>query len=213
MQDTFYYEVRTPENYDDSKKYPMLVAFHGIGHNESFTWNTFEELTDEFIVVGVRGHMDYNNGYAFYYLEGFGKPDMESFDDCMEKLPAFIEDLIEEYPVDKDHVYLGGFSQGAILSNSLALLLGDKISGIVSMNGYVPEFLEERYGVKDVGHLDVFLSDGRDDEIFPPHVGGRNEEYFKEKGANVIYTTYDTAHTIGDENKADAVKWLRSKIQ
>lgn len=163
-------------------------------------------------MVSVRGDLEYKNGYGYYLLESFGKPDMDTFDACMKKMPAFIREVIGEYPVDKNHVYLGGFSQGAILSNTLALLMGGEISGIVSMNGYVPEFLEERYGVKNVEHLDVFLSDGREDEIFPPEIGKKNETYFKEKGANVVYTTYDTAHQIGEQNKKDIADWLLVRI-
>ena len=213
MGKEFYYEVKTPENYDENKKYPILFAFHGVGHHEEFTWINFDGVTDEFIVVAVRGNLEFKNGYAYYLLEDFGKPDMDTFDACMKKMPAFVNEMIEEYPVDKDHVYLGGFSQGAILSNTLALLMGDKISGIVSMNGYVPEFLEERYGVKSVEHLDVFLSDGKEDEIFPPEIGKKNEAYFKAQGAHVVYTTYDTAHQIGEQNKKDIAQWLLDQIK
>lgn len=209
----FYYEVKTPANYDENKKYPILIAFHGIGHHEEFAWINFDGVTDEFIVVGVRGNLEFKNGYAYYLLEGFGKPDMASFDECIKKMPAFVKGIIEKYPVDKDHVYLGGFSQGAILSNTLALLMGETISGIVSMNGYVPEFLEERYGVKSVEHLDVFLSDGKEDEIFPPEIGQKNEAYFRGKGAEVSYTTYDTAHQIGEENKKEVARWLLNQIK
>jgi len=212
VQNDFYYEVKTPDNYDENKKYPLLIAFHGIGHHEEFAWINFGGVTDEFIVVGVRGNLEYKNGYAYYLLEDFGKPDMDTFDDCMKKMPEFVTGIIEEYPVDKDHVYLGGFSQGAILSNTLAMLMGDTINGIVSMNGYVPEFLEERYGTENVEHLDIFLSVGKEDEIFPPEIGRKNEAYFKGKGADVTYTTYDTAHQIGERNKEDIARWLLDKV-
>lgn len=212
MGKEYYYEVKTPDHYDESKEYPLLIAFHGIGHHEEFAWINFGGVTEEFIVVSVRGNLEYKNGYAYYFLEDFGKPDMESFDACMKKMPDFVTRIIEEYPVDKNHVYLGGFSQGAILTNTLAMLMGDTISGIVSMNGYVPEFLEERYGTENVEHLDVFLSDGEEDEIFPPEIGRKNEAYFKGKGADVTYTTYGTAHQIGEQNKTDIARWLLDKI-
>lgn len=212
MQSTFHYDVRTPRDYDENKKYPLLIAFHGIGYNENFTWDTFEELTSEFIVIGVRGNLEYKNGFAYYYLEGYGKPDMASFEECMRTMPEFVKDIIEEYPADENHVYMGGFSQGAILSNALALLLGDTIRGIVSMNGYVPEFLEDEYTIQSIGHLDVFLSTGKDDEIFPPEIGKKNEAYFKDKGADVSYRTYDTGHKVSDENRVHANRWLLDNI-
>ena len=45
----FYYVVKRPENYDENKKYPILFAFHGIGHHEEFTWNNFDGVTDMYL--------------------------------------------------------------------------------------------------------------------------------------------------------------------
>ena len=68
----------------------------------------------------------------------------------MDMLQGFIQTVLDKYPIDPNHIYVAGFSQGAILANSLALVLGEKISGIVSMNGYVPEFVvEELSGPKN----------------------------------------------------------------
>ena len=49
MENEFYYEVKTPENYDENKKYPILFAFHGIGHHEEFTWINFDGVTDMYL--------------------------------------------------------------------------------------------------------------------------------------------------------------------
>src|SRR5699024_7903878 len=143
----------------------------------------------------------------------YGKPNMEQFEQSIVQLKQFIVEVIEKYPVNKSHVYLGGFSQGAILSNALALVLGEKIRGIVSLNGYVPEFLQESFSIQSVEHLEVFLSDGEADQIFPPKIGQKNARYFKEAGANVQYKTYPTAHEVGDENKRDFSGWLKVQIK
>ncbi|WP_085992977.1 alpha/beta hydrolase [Oceanobacillus senegalensis] len=87
------------------------------------------------------------------------------------------------------------------------------LRGIVSMNGYVPSFMKERYQVKPVTYLSVFLTDGELDPIFPPKVGQQNYEFFKEEGAYVLYKTYETEHEIGEENKLDVVEWLLSNYQ
>ncbi|MFC2949205.1 alpha/beta hydrolase [Virgibacillus sediminis] len=213
MHNTYHYDVKTPDQLREGIQYPLLIALHGIGYNEQYMLEAFDGLADEYIVVAPRGDLSYEGGYAYYYLQDYGRPDMEQFDVSMEKLQTFIHDVVEEYPVDREHVYLAGFSQGAILSNSLAMVLGHQVRGIVSMNGYVPSFLKDRYPVQPIDHLAVFLSTGEADEIFPPEVGRKNEMYFQEEGASVRYRIYSIGHEIGEEAKKDAVQWLLANYQ
>lgn len=213
MQTKYHYEVMIPSTLEPEKNYPVLFALHGIGYNERDMLSVFEEVKEKFILIGIRGDLDHEDGYAYYRLKGYGNPDRELFDESMIALENFIESACEKFPVDREHIYLGGFSQGAILSNSLALVLGDKIKGIVSMNGYVPSFVVEEYPVKPIDHLSIYLSDGEFDLIFPPEVGRENYEFFIDAGASVCYRTYPTDHKIGEENKNDLSNWLSAAIR
>lgn len=212
MQTKFDYEVIMPSKVEPGKNLPTLFALHGIGFNEQDMLSVFEDVKEEFILIGIRGHLDHKNGYAYYRLKGYGNPDRELFDESMKDLESFIEYACETYPIDREKIYLGGFSQGAILSNSLALVLGDKIKGIVSMNGYIPDFVVEEYPIKPIDHLSIYLSDGEVDTIFMPEVGSKNYAYFKEAGASVQYKTYQTGHEIGEENKNDLSRWLTTTL-
>ncbi|WP_102349072.1 alpha/beta hydrolase [Bacillus sp. Marseille-P3661] len=208
MQATFHYQVSTPTNMETGKTYPVLFALHGIGHNEKRMLEVFEGVKEKYILIGIRGQLTYENGYAFYYLKSYGNPERRLFDESMERLQSFIEYACNKYPVDRERVHIGGFSQGAILANSLALVLGETLKGIVSMNGYIPSFVPEDYPTKPIHHLSIFLSDGEFDQIFPPEVGKKNYEHFRNSGAAVIYKTYSTDHRIIEENKSDLTKWL-----
>jgi len=213
MSGTFQYKITLPSHgVKENKSYPVVIALHGIGYNEKEILSVFEGLKEDFILIGVRGNLTYEEGFAYYYLKEYGKPDRQLFDESMEKLQAFIQTLLDKYPINPNHIYLGGFSQGAILANSLALVFGEKISGIVSMNGYVPTFVVEEYPVKKIDQLSVFLTDGEKDQIFPPEIGKANYQFFKENGASVKYKTYPTEHLIGNENKTDVTEWLLQRV-
>ena len=41
-----------------------------------------------------------------------------------------------------------GFSQGAILSMTLGLKLGNRIKGIIALSGYIPAFVKEEYDIQ-----------------------------------------------------------------
>jgi phospholipase/carboxylesterase len=198
---------------EKDKKYPVIFALHGIGYNEQYMLDLVEDLKEDYILIGIRGDLSYDDGYAYYYLKGYGNPERDLFDSSIEKLKTFIEDASNRYPIDPDRKYLIGFSQGAILSMTLALSLGDSIKGIVPMNGYIPQFVREEYPLKSIDHLSVFLCQGARDPIFPLNIGQENYDYLEEQVETVKYTIYPTAHEISDNNKQDVVAWLRQELE
>jgi phospholipase/carboxylesterase len=211
MNNSLAYEhkIHLPSNVAEGKKYPVVFALHGIGYDEQYMLSLVEDLKEEFILIGIRGDLPYEDGYAYYYLKEYGKPERKLFDDSIDKLKNFIEYALNEYPIDSERVYLIGFSQGAILSMSLALILGDKIKGIVAMNGYIPSFVKEEYTLKSINHLSVFLTQGESDHIFPLNIGQENYDYLRKHAGSVKYTIYPAGHEISQDNQRDIVSWLR----
>lgn len=213
MKSPYPYTVLLPENLEKEKKYPVIYALHGIGYNEAFMVNLVKELQDEAIIIGVRGDLPYKTGFAYYYLKGYGVPERDLFYQSMEKFKEFFAYCEATYPIERKNSYVIGFSQGAILSISLALVHGDEIAGIVPMNGYVPDFLEEMYVLKDIRHLSVFICQGLYDKIFPLNVGQETFSYFRQKAGKVKYTIYPSAHEITENNGEDVCAWLRQEIK
>src|SRR3954470_21244405 len=180
MNSLTHYEVQLPAAMEAGKKYPVIFALHGIGYDEQYMLNLVEDVKEDYILIGIRGDLTYEEGYAYYYLKGYGNPERKLFDSSIEKLKNFIEEASNHYPIDPDRKYVVGFSQGAILSMSLALLLGDSIKGIVPMNGYIPQFVKEEYSLQPFNHLSVFLCQGAEDPIFPIKIGKENYDYLRE---------------------------------
>ena len=213
MNSPYQYQVQLPANVEGGKKYPVVFALHGIGYDEQYMLNLVDDLKEDYILIGIRGDLTYEEGYAYYYLKGYGNPERELFDSSIEKLKNFIEEASNHYPIDPDRKYVVGFSQGAILSMSLALLLGDSIKGIIPMNGYIPQFVKEEYSLQSFNHLSVFLCQGAEDPIFPLNIGNENYVYFREQAKSIKYTIYPTSHEISDNNKQDVVAWLRQELE
>ncbi|HZG70396.1 MAG TPA: alpha/beta hydrolase-fold protein [Chondromyces sp.] len=209
MNSPYEYSVHCPSNIEPGKKYPVVFALHGIGYNEKDMLALVDDLKEDFILIGIRGNLTYENGYAYYFLKSYGNPERELFDNSMKNLQAFIEYASQKYPIDPEKKYLIGFSQGAILSMSLALVLGEEIKGIVSMNGYVPSFVVEEYPVKSIEHMSVFVTQGETDEIFPLNVGQQNYEFFRPRAGSVKYTIYPAGHEITSEIQNDLALWLK----
>ena len=212
MKSPFSYAIHMPPLLEPDKKYPAVFALHGIGYNEQDILSFVTDLKEKWLIIGIRGHLKHDEGFAYYTLIEYGKPDREKFDKSIEMLKDFISFAREKYPIDPEQIFLLGFSQGAILSMSLALILGDCIKGVVAMNGYIPNFVKDEYATKPLNKVSFFLSDGEFDPIFPPHVGQENYAYLSQYAKSVQYKTYPSGHEISAENQKDLTAWLRNQI-
>ncbi|HZG70171.1 MAG TPA: hypothetical protein VEY51_01420, partial [Chondromyces sp.] len=189
------------------KTYPALFVMHGIGSNEQNMLPLVEALED-FYIFSIRGHLSHGPGFAFFTIEGYGKPHREVFDEGISKLTDFIDYACEQYPLDTSCLYLLGFSQGAILSMTLGLTLGNRIKGVIALSGYIPRFVKEEYTIKPVDELSLFISHGQMDQVLPYEWGVENDKYFRELGAKVTFQTYAEGHTVSLKNQQDFIKWL-----
>jgi phospholipase/carboxylesterase len=208
MKSPLQYKILLPANMEEGKKYPVIYVMHGIGSNEENILGLVQELRNDFILIGIRGPLQQGNGFAYFTIQGFGNPHREVFDKSIELLDSFIDYAGKTYPIDENNQYLLGFSQGAILSMTLALTLGNKIKGIVALSGYVPKFVKEEYPIKPVDNVSIYISHGEFDQIFPLPIGKENEEYFKARSRNVRFSSYPVGHEVSRENQQDFIKWL-----
>ena len=102
---------------------------------------------------------------------------------------------------------MAGFSQGAILSMTMALKYGAFFKGIAALHGYVPQHvLTEK--IADLEAVHVFIGHGEQDEMFSISVGRANEALFKDRSPNVTFKTYRSGHWVSDAEKTDVYLWF-----
>lgn len=207
------YELRRPKQIDPNKTYPAIFVMHGIGSNEQDILSLVNGLEEQFYIFGIQGHLEQPPGFAYFTIEGYGKPHREVFDQAISKLTTFIDYASEHYPLDVSQMYLLGFSQGAILSMSLALTLGDRIKGVIALSGYIPRFIKDEFDVKPVNNMSLFISHGEMDHVLPYEWGVENNKYFQELGANVTFKKYQEGHTVSLQNHDDFRKWLQDSLE
>ncbi|WP_342431420.1 alpha/beta hydrolase [Neobacillus sp. FSL H8-0543] len=207
------YELRQPKQFDPDKTYPALFLMHGMGSYEQNILSLADGLEDQFFIFSIRGHLSQPPGFAYFTIQGYGKPHRDAFDQGVNNLISFIDYASEKYPLDSKQLYLLGFSQGAILSMTLGLTLGNRIKGIVALSGYLPAFVKEEYEIKPVNQLSIFISHGEMDQVLPFEWGVANNEYFLGLGANVSFETYPDGHTVSLKNHQDFTKWLLDSLE
>jgi phospholipase/carboxylesterase len=208
MKPVYEYDIRFPDGYDPDRTYPTIFTLHGRGSNERNMAGLTEPLSEAFITISIRGHLTLGAGYQYYELRSLGNPIRETFDAAVKQLEAFIHYATGEYAVDPKRRYLLGFSQGAILSMTLALAMGEQLRGIVALNGYVPDFVKEEYPLRSVKDISVFISHGEYDRVFPLRVGQETAAFFESRTERLAFKTYAEDHGVSEENQRDFTDWL-----
>lgn len=118
------YLLFLPTNYDKSKPYPVVFAFHGGGGNGAAARNDFKleaAANNGAILVYPDGGWNYGSG-----------TDVAFFD-------AILKDMKSKYCLDTKRVFATGFSLGGIFVNGLGCLRGGTtVRGIVPVAGSGP---------------------------------------------------------------------------
>ena len=197
MNTNIVYTLSKPTN-QEREKHPAIFLMHGMGSNENDLPNIFQELKNDYYIFSLRGPISQPPGYAFFTIERIGLPHQQPFEQILKEIQLFIEEAKKQYEIDENGIYVGGFSQGAILSQSLASIMGNKLAGIVSIGGYLPEMIESMERSTMSG-LRVFLAHGEQDQIIPFSWSENSKGYFEEHGAEVTYHTYVGGHFITQE--------------
>lgn len=100
---TFDYLAYTPKDWNKDKKYPLLVFLHGAG-----------ERGDDVSLVGRHGPFKYaNQGKEYpFVMVGPQCPSDKYWGNYLESLSAFLDEIIKEYNIDTNRIYLTGLSMG-----------------------------------------------------------------------------------------------------
>lgn len=207
MKSPFTFTHTAPEG--SAGKQPAIFLLHGMGSHEQDLPQLVTDFKESHHIFSLRGPIEFDPGYAFFTIEEAGKPIRVVFDKVLMYIQSFIHEAIVEFELDAEQIYVLGFSQGAVLAQSLALTMGSAIHGVVALSGYVPDFVKMEYSGQPVDHLNVFISHGEYDYIIPPQWGKESKEYFESLSANVTFKTYQDGHGVTPENKQDLVAFLQ----
>ena len=120
---------------------PLLLLLHGVGSNEHDLYELAPFLDKRFLIISVRAPNTLGAGsYAWFEVDFTPQGPVinpEQAEASRETLITFLQEAITAYGADPKQVYLMGFSQGAIMSASVALTRPDLVAGAVLMSGRI----------------------------------------------------------------------------
>lgn len=146
-------------------------------------------------------------GRVWYELE---QPDTDAQEaDAVARLDALVDALVAE-GVPSEHVIVGGFSQGAILSLDLARVGRHRLGGVALLSGRAVEHAHA--DDTRLASLPVFSAHGRRDARIPFARGEAAVELARAAGADVTFVPFDGVHEIPASVLDALAAWLRARI-
>ena len=206
------YLIREPKV--KSQHPPLIILLHGVGSNMEDMFSFANQLPDKYLVVSAQAPIRLGgNRFAWYQVDFLtGKPvfNFEQAENCRNIIISFIEELKEKYAVDSNEVYLCGFSQGAIMSYSVALTRPDLVKGVASMSGRLLDEIKPQIVEKEqLSHLKIYISHGSTDNTLPIQYAINANSFLQTLGLSPTFKQYNAGHTINIEMLNDLLNWLK----
>lgn len=192
--------ISFPENVGGLEKYPLLLFLHGAGER-----GTDVEL------MALHGPLKHaQNGKEFPFIIAAPQCPADNYWTAyIESLNTYLDNLIEEYPIDPDRIYLTGISMGGCGTWQWALANPERFAAIAPVCGIGIPWYAER-----LKNMPVWAFHGEQDGCIPCHHSVEMVNAIQAVGGNARLTTYpEIGHNAWDpayENE-ELYRWLLSQ--
>ncbi|ASV28763.1 alpha/beta hydrolase [Maribacter cobaltidurans] len=197
-------------------KPPVIFMLHGYGSNEEDLFSFAEELPEKYCVISVRAPYTLQPfGYAWYAInfdneKGKWSDDQQAIE-SRDAIVKFLKEACEAYHLDDTDITLLGFSQGTILSYSVALSYPEKIKRVIALSGYINEnILKEGYASNNFGSLRIYVSHGQVDQVIPIEWAQKAPQILDNLGITNVFEEYPVGHGVAPQNFYSFKKWLEA---
>lgn len=203
------YLVKEPVTKTDDA--PLLIMLHGYGSNAQDLFGLAQFMPARYRVISVQAPITLAKGsYAWYHLDMSGGKPKYTYTEA-EQSRKLIAQFIAEAKVKfkSNQVHLLGFSQGAIMSYSVAFTQPEKVKSITALSGRVLQ--EVSTSIKTsvaLQQLKVFVGHGTTDNVLPITYGKEAQAICTRLKVKLTYTEYPMGHEINQPELNDILVWL-----
>jgi phospholipase/carboxylesterase len=208
--------VRKPKT--NITKPPLLIMLHGYGSNEQDLFSFAEELPDDLLIISARAPLSIGFGSYAWYTIHFENTDGK-FSDIPEAVKAretiafFIDEVIDNFKVDSNNIFLLGFSQGTILSYAVALNYPKKIRHVIALSGYInSELNPEKLEKEKYKNLDIYMSHGTVDQVLPIDWARKSTILLDDLEIPFEFHEYNIGHGVSPQNFYSLKNWIEKRI-
>lgn len=218
------YRILLPENFDDTKKYPILFFLHGSGERGADNQSQLTHGGKLFLQENVRKQFPaivvfpQCSSDSFWSNVSFGTDDKGNREfifqekgkpsKAMDALLGLVDSFLKKTYVDKQRVYVGGLSMGGMGTYELLRRKPNTFAAAFSICGG-----DNVANVQKYKNTPLWIFHGEKDNVVPVVLSTRIADQLKVLGKPVKLTLYPEAdHNSWDAAFAepDLLPWLFS---
>lgn len=193
----------------------LLVLLHGVGGDETNLASLAASAAPGTLVVMPRGPVALGPGAFGWFRVAFTESgpaiNAEEAEASRRLLAEFIRQLQLRHGIDGDHAVVAGFSQGGILSASVALTEPERVAGFGILAGRILPEIEPRVAAPPrLARLRGFVAHGRLDEKLPVDWAHRASAWLSNLDVPHELRLYPAGHALGAAMQADFLRWLEN---
>lgn len=188
---------------------PAIVVLHGLGTNERNLFDLGHAVAPDWHVVALRAPIELGpDRYAWYpvqFTPGGTVHDAAAAESSRRRIIASLRALRAEPTVEPERITLLGFSQGAMLSEAVALTEPGLVSRVVLIGGRTLPELRPTEATKRPA---VLLIHGTRDDRVPYEHALATERVLRAAGYDVSLRSFDAGHQVTPEMTETIRGWL-----
>ena len=218
---TLPYQIMFPENYDESKQYPLVVFLHGAGergndnqkqltHGKQFLIDNFYTRNQAIVIAPQCPESSYWANVKRHQIDDktmftFGATNEATLP--MQTLVSLVRDWVSSGKVDAERVYAGGLSMGGMGTLELLWRMPDTFAAAFPICGGTDLNKLSLYAKNTA----VWLFHGDEDSVVPVENSRSAYKRLKELGCDAEYTEYKGVYHdswVNAFQEKDLASWL-----
>lgn len=196
----------------------LLLLLHGVGGNEASLAGLAALVPAAISVALVRSPLPMGaSGFAAFAVNFTADGpviDAAAAEASRLKLVRFVEEIQQRTGLPADRTLIAGFSQGGIMSASLALTSPESVAGFGIISGRIlSEITPLIAAPARLAHLQALILHGEHDNTLPLAWAERSAELLQSLGLAFQARHYPARHEISEAMAADFVAWVKSVLR
>ena len=206
------YEMQLSEN--NSEDTPLIILMHGYGNNAK-SYSQKGDFRTEINVIYLDAPytiiplLGKNKWYDFKIENGDTTSNQNQVKESVQLVLNTIKNVINENEIKSKNVYIGGHSQGGIISYEIALNYPEFFKGFIISSGRLPV----EYTVKnDLSHYQnkkALIIHGKNDSVLDMNYSSSGKNLMEKLGMETQYTIEDGGHDQSPNFYQIVEDWLQ----
>lgn len=196
---------------------PLLILLHGVGSNELAMAGLAPRFDPRLVVISARAPIPVGP-FSWAWLRVDFTPSGPMIDAAEARqvwlaMAAFVAEATRAYDADPAQVFLGGFSQGGIVSLMTMLTTPERLAGAICMSGRLPaEVLPFAVSAERLAGKPILIVHGRADDVLAVEYARTARRLLSELPIDLTYEELEFGHTTTPESIDLVSGWLSARL-